>query len=118
MGRRKHVGVVYVVEWPAIGVVKVGVTEHSRWRSWRQFGGYLLHIEPFDSVLDAYDVEGEIHRFLWSNADPGFTSAMEAAPYLGDRGGGWKECYRMQPRILACTLARIRASNADRSQCA
>lgn len=85
----------YVVRWPAVGVVKIGYTDHLRRRTARYIcrrGGVLLSSRRYDDYADAFVAEDAAAAVMsaWPKA---FADRHEGEPYLGGRGSGWTECY-------------------------
>ena len=82
----------YVVGWPDHGIVKVGSTDRGRQR-WGPFlcrGGVMLYLKECDNNLEE---EVRIRGVLDQLYDRAFRCKEEAAPFLGNRGGGYLECY-------------------------
>ena len=85
---------VYIVGWPDIGVVKVGVTSNGR----RRYGAFLNRGAEMLSLtshkgMAFLEIEGRMHSAMEMRWPPAFESRAEAAEFLGQRGGGWLECY-------------------------
>jgi hypothetical protein len=95
MGKRSRhdISCCYVVRWPD-GVVKVGITERQRYKSFMARGASLVALAHGECHLSPLDAEMAGHRFLWERFPMAFRGRGEAEPYLGNRGGGWMECYR------------------------
>ena len=92
---------VYAVYWPEINVFKVGFSEHQRWRMFVLRGAKILGLlDNFDSFSQALNFEDACHLALWPTCRPGFSSAKEAAPYLGASGGGYVECFRVPGDLM------------------
>lgn len=94
-------GYAYLVAWGSgpTAVVKVGETwAPRRWRGYLARGAFILRIVR-TSGSHALRIERDADRALASIALPAFRSKEEASPYLGNRGAGWMECYRVSPLI-------------------
>lgn len=85
----------YVVGWPS-GIVKVGSTFNGRqrWGAFLSRGGELLDLASF---VDDTDAEVRLQTKLCELYPPAFTSKEQAVPFLGSRGAGYLECYRIPP---------------------
>lgn len=84
---------VYAVGWDEpTRMVKFGVSKLGRWRSFQ--GGHVLALVEFDRPLDAYLFERALH-IECRRSLPAFISKEEAAPFLGQKGTGYCECYLM-----------------------
>jgi hypothetical protein len=86
---------IYVVVWPSIRVVKVGYSGRKRWRSFQNRGAELLALKDFDDCTTAFHFEDACHMGLRATCRYAFQSASEAEPYLGNKGGGYLECFRI-----------------------
>lgn len=96
---------VYAVYWPEINVVKVGYSGGRRWRTFTSRGAQLLQLlDDFTTVGDALDFEAVCHLVLEEVCHYAFRSAAEAAPYLGNNGGGHRECFKVPADLLASEL--------------
>lgn len=96
MQKRKRKSVVYVVHWPEIGVMKAGISEQKRWRKFVELGAVVIDLIEFDNYLDASAFETVVHKGMRPNGYA-FNTAAEAEPYLGGKGGGYCECFRVPP---------------------
>jgi len=87
-------GFVYLVHWPQARFTKVGFTTSSRrWQHFVGRGEELLGVIE-TTGMGALETERSMHRTLRRRGLPSaFASKADAAPYLGQRGGGWTECY-------------------------
>jgi hypothetical protein len=88
----------YVVGWPE-GIVKVGNTDHGRQR-WGTFlcrGGMMLDLAKYERLVQGLEAEIWLEKQLAQRYDWAFTCKEEAEPYLGNRGGGWTECFKIPP---------------------
>jgi len=87
---------VYGVAWDADRIVKIGFSEYQRWRHFIGRGGRVIFVRQFAEFHSAITAEGVCHDLLrsLSFACP-FRSAIDAEPYMGRGGGGWRECYAM-----------------------
>ena len=109
MSRKRGPLTLYIVAWED-GTVKVGVSERRRWLSFRgEWSVWDLIESPC-----AYDIETEIHRMLGRAAPRRFSSRFEAVEYLGNRGGGWMECYQLSDITLRAGLLDSCAEHARR----
>lgn len=97
---------VYLVYWPDQRIVKVGVTAGSRWLLFVRRGARVAAVTPFDSTTDALDYEGRVLDYLDIQGKEAFASPLEAGPYLGLHGSGWRECRRFDAD-LADVLAGV-----------
>jgi hypothetical protein len=84
---------VYVVTWP--GLVKVGVTNGRRWRTFTSRGATLHRLLTFTNGAAAYEYEERAHRYLSTVAYPAFIHRAQAVALLGNNGAGWMETYRL-----------------------
>lgn len=92
-------GYTYLIAWGSgvDAIVKVGSTcAPRRWRGYLTHGGRVVLI-----IRSSHEVqiETELDESLGKFAAPAFESKQQAEPYLGSRGAGWMECYRVQPDI-------------------
>lgn len=96
MGYKQTKPTIYVVHWPEIGVVKSGFSCNQRWRAFQLRGAIVDDLIPFDDARDAFAMESLVDRALhqFCVRRP-FKSARDAEPYLGGRGGGWLECWKL-----------------------
>lgn len=85
----------YVVGWPD-GIVKVGCTSHGRkrWGSFLARGGRMLDIGYYAGA-DCVYAEIWLQERLAEHFPPAFASKEDAEPYLGSKGAGYLECYRI-----------------------
>jgi hypothetical protein len=91
MNRRKYQPATYVVRWG--DVWKAGFTSGKRWRSFELRGAEVINVTTYDSGLEALATESLIESWLAHLGHRAFRSKVEAAPWLGNQGGGWTECY-------------------------
>lgn len=100
MGYSETEPTVYIVYWPEINVVKAGFSCNQRWRSFALRGAVVVDLVPCGNARDAFALERLVDRALQSvcRRRP-FKSAAEAAPYLGNRGGGYLECWSLPPGV-------------------
>jgi hypothetical protein len=102
---------VYAVVWDEPRFIKIGLssTTYPRWRAFVRRGGRLVALWSFVRGVDAVQFEADAHRMFSAAA---FASASEAEPYLGSRGAGWVECFRLDQaavdRMLNTTPAGLR----------
>ena len=88
--RKRGDTVLYLVSWDDDGIVKVGISNRRRWRSFPN--ARLVLALPFAGAIACYDLEAAFHHQRpWPRA---FASGAAAMPYLGGRGHGYLECYR------------------------
>jgi hypothetical protein len=110
---------IYAVYWPTLNVFKIGFSERKRWRSFLNRGAELLLLKTdFAGLSQAFDFEAACHLVANEVCRPGFESAEDAHPYLGNQGGGYKECYRvpadlMPSEILAFIDSRLAVFHAQ-----
>lgn len=98
--RVRHKPTVYAVHWPEINVFKVGFSEYRRWRAFEARGANVLDLMMFDHFKEAFDFELACHLAMSEVCRSAFKSGQEAACYLGSRGGGYKECYRVPGDLM------------------
>jgi hypothetical protein len=87
---------VYVVYWPDIATIKVGITSgQDRWQWWTKRGGVLIATTDPCCMNHARGIEkwmlGRIARY----GAPAFRSEQDARLVLGRKRGGYTECYRL-----------------------
>ena len=87
-------GYVYLVHWEQARFTKVGFTTSSRrWQHFVGRGAHLLGVIE-SSGLAALENERFMHRTLRRRGLlPAFACKADAAPYLGQNGSGYSECY-------------------------
>lgn len=119
MSRTRTVDTTYLVAWPDDLVIKAGVSVRKRWMGFVNRGAVL--VETFASdVADTYALEKQLVTWLRENLPGAFDSSAEAIGHLGDRGGGWAECFRAANQeqfdhaLKAC--ARIMRAHDARSK--
>lgn len=93
--KQKLTDTIYVVHWPEINVMKAGYSTRRRWWAFQRRGAVVVDLIHFDNSTDAFAFESVVLAGLRSRGPLAFESAAEAEPYLGGRGGGWLECYRI-----------------------
>lgn len=103
-------GYTYLISWGMGGdaIVKIGST--SAPRRWR---GYLTHggrVELIIRSTHEVRLETEIDDALRAIAPPAFSSKQQAEPYLGSRGAGWMECYRVRPEVALKVAKEVLSS--------
>lgn len=92
MNRRKWQPATYVVRWG--DVWKAGFTTgNRRWRSFELRGAEVVDVTIHADWRDALLSEGLIESWLSHLGHRAFQNKAEAAPWLGNQGGGWTECY-------------------------
>jgi hypothetical protein len=91
MNRRTYQPTTYVVRWG--DVWKAGFTTGKRWRSFELRGADVVSVTTYTNGLDALAAENLIESWLSHLGHPAFQSKDDAAPWLGNQGGGWTECY-------------------------
>lgn len=91
---------VYLVTWPSVGLLKVGVTRHRRYRTFLRRGGRL---NGWWVTEHAYAVEDALHHVI--DYPRAFSDKADAEPLLGGRGGGYCELYRCDD--LQAATARV-----------
>lgn len=87
--------VTYIVYWPTVNVVKVGVSQRRRWRGFIQRGAVVVDLIEHEYQADAWVWEALVQEAFRRVAPLAFSSAAEAAPYLGRGGAGYLECFRL-----------------------
>lgn len=96
----------YVIGWPAHDIVKVGTTSSGRRRygAFLTRGGELLDLRNYRGT-EYLDAERALQATLGTHWTLAFAHRDEAVPFLGHRGSGWLECYRIPaadwPRVIA-----------------
>lgn len=95
---------VYIVQWPALGVVKIGYSLHQRWRAFLIRGAEVVDLVEVDSAADGYALETVVLGAFRQRCAPGFTTPDEADPYLGGRGAGWRECFRLPEGVAPMSI--------------
>jgi hypothetical protein len=95
MGKRssRDISCCYVVRWPD-GVVKVGITERQRYKSFVARGGQVVALAHGRCIWSESEAEERGQLYLGARFPMAFRDRDEAVPSLGSRGGGWMECYR------------------------
>ena len=100
----------YVVGWPD-GIVKVGVTDFGR-RRWGPFlsrGGIMLDLAYYETLADSSVAESWLQSRLLERFKFAFSDRSQAEPYLGGRGSGSMECFRIPvdhwPEVLELARA-------------
>lgn len=113
-GYARHVPSVYLVGWDDALIIKPGYTGCRRYRKFeiREATTYGVWggtgARPWREALLT---ENALGRILRAHCESAFTSAVDAIPYLGARGGGYLECYRAPDRdtylamLSRCLLA-------------
>lgn len=92
---------VYAVHWPEINVFKIGFSERRRWRAFVNRGANLIGLlDDFANASEGYDFEHACHIVSREVCRPGFRTAAEANPYLGNAGGGYVECYQVPGDLM------------------
>ena len=94
--RRDNYGreIVYVVMWPS-GIAKIGYTAHGRHHEFLNRGARLVALAQASNYKDALNIEEIAHTEMSRHHKQAFTTREEARQYLGGRGAGYKECYRV-----------------------
>ncbi|GAS95493.1 uncharacterized protein RMCC_2459 [Mycolicibacterium canariasense] len=100
MGYKRTTHTVYLVHWPEINVFKIGYTEFQRYRAFVVRGANILKLFPFPTSTEAFDLETICHDVLWNLCEGGFDTPQEATPYLGNRGGGYVECFKTPADLM------------------
>lgn len=103
----------YVVGWPE-GIVKVGSTWNGRGR-WGAFlcrGGTMLDLAYYGPEQSDIDAESWLQWQLRKRYPQAFNEAHEAAPYLGKRGAGYLECYKIPPDEWTAVIDLARTVDA------
>ena len=83
----------YVVGWPE-GIVKTGETWHGRqrWGTFLARGATMVNVAYYANLIDSVRSETRLYEALSERYRPAFTQRIDAIPYLGGQGAGWKEC--------------------------
>lgn len=97
----------YLVHWPTARVIKAGISKRQRWRAFTSRGAVVISLFEETGWLDALAMEVLLQTGLATVCKPAFRTAKQAEPFLGGRGGGYLECYRL-PR--GATPANVLAS--------
>lgn len=85
----------YLVGWPEERIVKAGVTYNKkRWRMFECRGAFLFQLQRFRPI-GSTELEVELHDYLRTVGTEPWATKDQAEAYLGPRGGGWTECYRL-----------------------
>lgn len=93
MSYRRDADAAYLVAWPQHDVMKAGYSAHRRWRYFEIRGALVLGVWRFESIDEAFAAEDALDRCLRGlGGGRAFTSAAEAAPIIGNGGGGYLEC--------------------------
>lgn len=95
-GGRSLIAERYVIGWDA-GIVKVGTTWNGS-RRWGQFlsrGGLMLDRATYDDLGQSRIAEAWLRREIGKNYASAFSDKSDAEPYLGSRGAGYLDCYRV-----------------------
>jgi hypothetical protein len=111
VSRKRGEETAYLVGWPGIGIVKGGYTSHRRWRDFQIRGAVVLALWIFEHHSAAFAAESIVDRCLARLGQRAFRTAVEAEPFLGHRGGGYLECYRL-PAGMMLSHAREQCSEA------
>jgi len=84
----------YVVGW-AEGIVKVGSTWNGRqrWGTFLARGGTMLDLAYYGPSGDDLKSEAWLQGRIEERFARAFATKSEAAPYLGNGGAGYLECY-------------------------
>lgn len=103
-------GYAYLMSWPledGTSIVKVGESwAPRRWRAFISRGASIELIvrAPASNVLA---IERELTSHLAAHHQRAFELKADAAPYLGNRGSGWLECFVADPKTIVDVLRSI-----------
>lgn len=88
----------YIVSWRQHGIVKPGYTSQHRYRTFTSKGARLLYLFEapplmcMNALLLEWDIAEALHM---AGAVPAFACRDDSADFMGPRGGGWRECWRI-----------------------
>ncbi len=92
MSLRRYQPATYVVRWGDVS--KAGFTTgNRRWRSFELRGAEVVDVTIHDDYRVALSSERLLESWFAHLGHPAFESKADAAPWLGNQGGGWTECY-------------------------
>lgn len=95
-GQHDHSPHVYVVYWPEIATIKVGITEaQERWEWWTKRGAVLIATAHTCCMDHARRIERYMLGILSQYGARAFASEEAARFALGRKRGGYTECYRL-----------------------
>ena len=88
---------VYIVGWPDHALIKVGYSGDWRCRTGRYSsrGAVIYSLTFFDSPGVAFGAEGVAATVTAHAGTAAFDSRDVATPFLGGKGSGWTECFRI-----------------------
>lgn len=96
----------YVVGWQD-GIVKVGstMTGRARWGIFLNRGARMLDLAQYQKLCDDLEAETWLHhQIACMGYKKAFESVEQSTQYLGPRGRGYLECYRIPvedwPKII------------------
>ena len=104
---------VYLVAWPHIGVLKAGFAGNLRERTARYIckrNGRVVRAWWFPTQGAAIFAEQRADGVLRSAWRPAFSTALDAVPYVGGRGSGWSECYKVPTVDFARAVNAVEVS--------
>ena len=98
-GYKNHADSTYLVAWDDQLVIKAGVTNKQRWRTFCLRGARLVLLHFSDAgPADTSDLEQQVLAYLRGRLSYAFDANADAEPFLGHRGDGYLECYRARDR--------------------
>lgn len=107
MIRKPRPFLVYFVSWDGHGIVKAGSTQLKRWRLFTSRGARLRALYEVHTSTEMYALETCFLASLADSGIPAFDSAADAVPFLGDKGAGYMECYRLTEQCVKHVLESI-----------
>lgn len=110
MRSKPYKPLVYVAVWEAECIVKAGFTGGDRWKKFRPRGARIAHLFTKDGSIGgirAVALEQLLESELMRHGTRAFRDKASAAPYLATQGGGYTECYRIPPEMLAHVVEHV-----------
>lgn len=90
-----HIPHVYVVCWPELGIVKIGISTTVRWEKWHSRGAVTVATKDACCASHARSIESWMLKRLSRFGARAFASEQDARFALGKQRGGYTECYRL-----------------------
>jgi hypothetical protein len=90
---RKREPVLYLTSWDKDKIIKIGFSSRRRWRSFK--GARVVLTIPFQAACPGYDFELDCHLLAFLIWPQAFATREDAIPFLGGKGAGYLECYRV-----------------------
>jgi hypothetical protein len=114
---KKHLPTCYLVSWDDAQIVKAGYTCHRRWRKFTLRGARLLGLATFPNFRDAFALETDLFDLMIQQLPHAFAGIADARPYLGNDGGGHRECfnYAAVGASLLADCERIATASCERT---